>query len=560
ADARPELLAVELAEAAADVRERGDHAGASLAAERAAELSTHEGTRADHLLAAARDAWLAGRPHRAGVLLTRLRPVPAAAGGSVTGGMRDALRGEIELRAGSPAAAHETLIAAAARLAGRDRTAAVVALLHAGEASFLTGDLRRYVDISLRALALREGGDPPDRELMFEYAAGMMALFRGRHGEAVRRLRNVLELVPRTDDPTAMTWATLAALMLGEEARAYSLTERAGAAARARGEVALVPRALELATFAQLWLGRYHGALASAQEGLRLAQEAGLENSVAFHRSMLALFSMFQGDDDTGLMHANAAVMTASERGLAMPHSLASWALAHRDLSGGRASDAAGRLRALATAGGGPGYVTGRVLTAPHFVEAAVRCGDRAGAVEATELFGRWATNTGSAAARALLARCQALVAGDPADAEDAFQEALGLHLLSDSEFERARTELLYGRELRRRRGPSVARTHLRNAYNTFDRLGAASWAEQCRGELRATGESVRPSATQLDSRLTAQQQTIARIVAQGATNREVAAQLYLSPRTVDHHMRNIFVKLGVRSRVELVRLLSDED
>lgn len=553
-DASPEPLAVELAEAADAVRDRGDHAAASLAAEQAAQLSPHVGARTDHLLAAARDAWQAGRRHRAGVLLTRLRAAPWAV---TTGGHRELLRGEIELRTGSPATAHETLLAAATRLAGHDPTAAVVALLHAGEASFLTGDLRRYVDISLRALALREGGDPPERELMFEYAAGMMALFRGRHSEATRRLRQMLELVPQIDDPTAIIWASLAALMLGEEARAYSLTERASTLARTRGEVTLVPRALELATCAQLWLGRYGAAIGSAQEGLRLAQQAGLDNSVTFHRSTLALLSMLQGDDDTGLLHANAVTTQSAERGLAMPLALASWALAHRDLAGGRAGDAAGRLRALSTAGGNPGYVTGRVLTAPHFVEAAVRCGDRAGAVEATELFGRWATNTRSAAARALLARCQALVATDPSAIEDAYQEALRMHLMADSEFERARTELLYGHELRRRRGPLAAREHLRSAFDTFERLGAESWVEQCRSELRATGESLRPGPTRLATDLTAQQLKIAEIVAQGATNREVAAQLYLSPRTVDHHMRNIFVKLGVRSRVELVRLLS---
>ncbi|MFI5954678.1 AAA family ATPase [Cryptosporangium sp. NPDC051539] len=564
-DAPADRLARQLSEAAAAVRARGDHAAASLAAERAADLSPHAGLRAEQLLAAARDAWLAGRGHRAGVLLAGLRPSPA----TEAGGLRDLLRGQIELRAGSPTAAHEALLGAATDLADRDRTTAVVALLHAGEASFLTGNLRRFVEISLRVLALREGGEPPERELMFAYAAGMMALFRGRHSEAVTRLRDVLDLagrVPRTDDPTALTWATLAALMLGEESRAFGLTERAGAGARLRGELALVPRTLELATFAQLWLGRYGSAQASAREGLRLAQDAGLDNSVTLHRSMLALFATLQGDDDTGLRLATVATEAAQERGLAMPHVLGSWALAHRDLAAGRAADAAGRLRALAEAGGGPGYVTGRVLTAPHYVEAAVRSGDRAGAAGATGLFGRWASTTGSAAARALLARCQALTASAPDDADDAYREALRLHLLADSEFERARTELLYGRELRRRRGPSAARAHLRGAYDTFERLGATSWAEQCRRELRATGESLRPTAAHPATgprptvgSLTVQQRTIAEIVAQGATNREVAAQLYLSPRTVDHHLRNIFVKLGVRSRVELVRLLGSE-
>ena len=557
-DAPPHVLAAELIEGAAEIRDLGDHAAASIAVERAALLTPQAAARSEHLLTAARDAWLAGRPHRAGVLLTRVRP---AASAPVTSGQRDLLRGLIELRAGSPAVAHETLLGAATRLAGRDQTAAVMALLHAGEACFLTGNLRRYVDILLRALALREGGDPPERELMFRYAAGMMALFRGRHAEAASGLRSVLELAPRVADPTALIWASLAALMLGEEADAYRLTERTGELARARGEFALLPRALELATFAQLWLGRYPAATASAQEGLRLAEASGLDNSVTLHHSTLALLSMLQGDDEAGLLHANAVTTEPAEPGLAMPQALASWALAHRDLSAGRAADAAGRLRALATAGGNPGYVTVRVLTAPYYVEAAVRCGDRAAAAEATALFGRWAGNTGSAAAQALLARCQALTASTPDDADDAYREALRLHRRCDSEFERARTELLYGSVLRRRRQPSAAREHLRGACDTFERLGAGPWVDQCRSELRAAGESVRPSPASsagLDTQLTAQQLRIVQIVAQGATNREVAAQLYLSPRTVDHHLRNIFVKLGVRSRVELVRLLGN--
>jgi DNA-binding NarL/FixJ family response regulator len=96
----------------------------------------------------------------------------------------------------------------------------------------------------------------------------------------------------------------------------------------------------------------------------------------------------------------------------------------------------------------------------------------------------------------------------------------------------------------------------LHDALDTFRQLEAEPWVRACQGELRATGEDVRPERAHRPD-LTPQQLRIARFAAQGATNREIAAQLYLSVRTVDHHMRNIFVRLGVRSRVELVRRLS---
>lgn len=111
---------------------------------------------------------------------------------------------------------------------------------------------------------------------------------------------------------------------------------------------------------------------------------------------------------------------------------------------------------------------------------------------------------------------------------------------------------------LRRSRRPGAAREHLHGALETFERYGARLWSEHARAELRAAGESVRPSGSrsEADRLLTAQQFQIATLVAEGATNREVAARLFISPRTVEHHLRNIFARLGVRSRVELTRLL----
>ena len=120
----------------------------------------------------------------------------------------------------------------------------------------------------------------------------------------------------------------------------------------------------------------------------------------------------------------------------------------------------------------------------------------------------------------------------------------------------RARTQLLYGEHLRRERRRVDARDALRSALDSFEALGAASWADRARAELRATGETARRRDPSTLDQLTEQELQVVRTVSQGATNREAAAQLFISPRTVDHHLRSVFRKLGIRSRAELVRLV----
>jgi DNA-binding CsgD family transcriptional regulator len=551
---RPDThLGSELAMAADEIRAAGDHATASRAVERVAQLTEQPHVRADHLITAARDAWLSGQPHRAGVLLARMRPGPPS---TEQRGHSDLLRAEIELGGGLPRTAHETFLAAARHLSGPHRRGAIIALVRAAEASFLAGDLRRFVEIMLRVGSLREADESPESALTSEYCVGMAALFQGRHSEAMVPLRRVLTLAAGVDEPTMLVWAALSALMLGEDVQAYSLSERACSSARARGELHVLPRALEMATCAQLWLGRFAAATRTAEDGLRTSREVGQANSAHFHRATLALLAVPRGDADSCLMHATTATLESSERGLGMPLAMATWALAYSDLAAGRTVEAATRLRVLARSGTGQGHDVVRIMSASHFVEAAVRCGDRSGVDSAMRIVSRWSDTARSPAHSALTARCRALVATDPGESAEHFRDALEQHRLAESGFERARTELLFGHALRRQREPKAARTHLRSALETFQRMDASPWIEQCRAELRATGETVAPGPGDRAGTLTPQQRQIAQIVAEGATNREVAAQLFLSPRTVDHHMRNIFVKLGLRSRTELARLL----
>nr|WP_019806358.1 helix-turn-helix transcriptional regulator [Saccharomonospora halophila] len=164
--------------------------------------------------------------------------------------------------------------------------------------------------------------------------------------------------------------------------------------------------------------------------------------------------------------------------------------------------------------------------------------------------------------------RCRALLAQHEGEAHEHFTEAMRLHREADSPHDLAGTEMLYAARLRRNRKPRQAREVLREAVQIFDELGARHWVDRASRELRACGHPGRAGRTSAEAAtprghggpgglgdLTPQQEQIAALVAEGATNREIAARLYISHRTVDHHLRNIFAKLDLRSRVELTRL-----
>lgn len=198
-----------------------------------------------------------------------------------------------------------------------------------------------------------------------------------------------------------------------------------------------------------------------------------------------------------------------------------------------------------------------RLLTAPHFVEAATRIGETEWARTSLAGYRRWADTIGSPSALALAERGEGLLAPQD-EAADHFESALALHRAGgDDDVEQARTQLLFGAFLRRARLPGRAREHLHDAQESFERFGARLWVRQTRAELRALGTGERGPESPSTGELTAQQQQIARLVAEGATNREVAAHMFISPRTVEHHLRGIFRKLGIRSRVDLARLFN---
>jgi DNA-binding CsgD family transcriptional regulator len=187
----------------------------------------------------------------------------------------------------------------------------------------------------------------------------------------------------------------------------------------------------------------------------------------------------------------------------------------------------------------------------PDAIEAAVRAESPEMAAARLDDYRERVRAAPTRSRQALLARCEALVG--VRDCDEAFGETIeaGPALRP---LQRARTELLYGEWLRRERRRIDARGHLRNALEMFRALGAAPWAERAEAELRATGETARKRDISAVEQLTPQELQIAGLVTEGLTNKDIAAQLFLSPRTVDYHLRKVFTKLGITSRTELIR------
>ncbi|WP_436319930.1 LuxR C-terminal-related transcriptional regulator [Streptomyces massasporeus] len=392
-----------------------------------------------------------------------------------------------------------------------------------------------------------------------DYRDGMRALLARRPEHAAGPLRRVLDRARRDDRPERLLRAAAAALLLGDVHAARTAGARALAAARTTECAAFEARALEYLAYGELRAGRHAQARAHAEEGVRAALVAGHRNTAASHHAMLALAASIEGDTAAVAGYASAALATARRHGLAQAATLAEWATARADLARGRPLDAADRLGPLVGPGPRRGHFAVWMLAVPCFVEAAVLAGQPEDARGVVADLARWASFGADPHAPAQHARCRALLAADDREADDLYLRALALHDESGGDFERARTELLYGRWLRRRRRLREARGRLGAALVGFDRCGAGAWADQTRGELRANGAASGKEGAVGLSGLTPQQLRIARHVAEGATNREVAQRLAVSTRTVDYHLRNVFAALGVRSRIELARMVDQE-
>jgi DNA-binding CsgD family transcriptional regulator len=524
---------------------RSGHAAASISLERAADLSSTDEGRARRLVGAADTAWRGGDSPRTRTLLERAERLEPRHP-PVRLRMRY-LQGLVELRAGIPADGLAILLDAASEAVRVLPSLAIRILTSANEAAFEVADHEAMQRLRALMAEVPEPDDPTDALLRRLY----LAVTPRTRGETPQRVHEDLAWVERLDDPDLLIRVGGMAFGLGEDATARRMRSKASAQARRLGAAGMLAWTIRAQAMDETVRGRYAWAEACAAEGLQLAQETGQPNLACRHLIALAEVAALRGQADEGRRLAEAALGEASGRGLVGTAALACRALGLLELALGNPREALVRFDALWRLG--PGVRGVAVLAVPDVVEAAVRVGHPELARERLPELLAWA-RAGSAEARALNARARALLAAGE-EAEREFQEAMVAHEVVDRPLDAARTWLLYGEYLRRERRRADARQLLRRALEAFERLGTALWAGRARGELRATGETTRRRDPATLDLLTRQELQVVRAVTEGATNREAAAQLFISPRTVDHHLRNVFQKLGVRSRAELVRV-----
>jgi DNA-binding CsgD family transcriptional regulator len=544
-------LADELERTAERARSRSGHAAVYRALRRAAELTSSDQCRARRLASAARAALHAGRTDEAAALL-RTTEAETATDADTYAELRH-VQGEIELWHGAPLQGATLLGEGADRVARSNPHKALQMLFDMAMCANYAGNLTLMQEAGRRASTLSIESSEPEAALL-PLVADVAVLLQANDAAVRARLLQALDRVADATDPRWLIWAEAAAALTGSQARQQFLHRRAEAIARQTTAMGILAMVLQRIAWTELTYGRVAGASIRSEEGLQLAMEAGLTNWVCFHRAILAWVAAVRGDQERCVPLAEQASATAMEHGLAPQTSIAAWAVGLLNLGLGQWEAAATRLEAVTSPAPGTGHPFVALQALPDLVEAAVRAGRPEVAEAAATRYTGYAANAAPAWQQALAARCQALITRPAEAREQLLFEALALHD-PDRPFSRARTLLLLGEHLRRERRRVEARVQLRVATETFERLGAAPWEARARAELRATGERVRKREPSTLTQLTPQQLHIVRLVAEGATNKEVATQLFLSPRTVDHHLRNVFAKLGISSRAELIRL-----
>jgi DNA-binding CsgD family transcriptional regulator len=397
--------------------------------------------------------------------------------------------------------------------------------------------------------------EPAPEAPLARLLAATAAMFRSANAHLRTILARALDDLEGVSDPRLLWWAAAVAADLGEPARAEALYRQAEATARRTMAVGTLAMVMEGLAWNDLTYGRTAAASVHSGEGLQLAVETGLTNSACFHRAILACVAAVHGDQDGCTSYADQALETATSHRLGTPQAIAGWAVGLLQLGLGDWDLAMVRLQAQISTALAAGYRYLALWALPDLVEAAAGAGQGDTAAAAADQLAGFIGDGAPAWALALTARTRAL-ATRPAETREALlREALALDESDPRPFNRARTLLLLGEHLRRQRRRTEARPYLREAAEAFRRLGAAPWEQRARAELRATGETIRRDDTPL-TQLTPQELQIASLVVQGSSNKDVATHLFLSRRTVDYHLRKVFIKLGVSSRTELARLL----
>ncbi len=534
-----EDLAAALEAAAKRMALRRSPGAGAAALDESARLSPTGPQRARRLVAAARAYLDLGKPAH----------VEARLDEAESSELTERARAEIALLRASlnpiSGAYREALVQAAERIGDADPAFAAEMLAFAVRSAQHDDEWTEAVSHCTRLLAL----DLPPASAHRQWAQSLLAAVAPA-GSSASSSAPTFRL-PDPASPNWLLWPPQTVIELGGgEADAVAQCEFSVHVMRTRGDVFGLMGALLSLGYAQIRQGQWSSAAAHLTEALTLARQSDSAHYIALADSFLARLAALRGEDDECRERARESEALAP--GSRLVTSCAAWALALLDLGRGRPQAAFDRLSATAPLPTWPNDRLSCIRASGDLAEAAILCGRPDSAALVLDGLERWAGGDPHPWIRLVIHRCRGLIAKDAAEAEGHFHTALDTRGGESRPFQYARALLLYGEWLRRQKRKLDARSQLSAAVDIFDRLGAQPWSERARRELRAAGVPAGRREPQAVDRLTPQELHIARLAAKGMTSPEIAAHLFLSPRTVSVHLYRIFPKLGISSRAEL--------
>ncbi len=538
---------------------RSGYAVASAAFERAAGLTSDEDRRGDQLFASADAAWLAGLGERSTTLLAQATTLAHDRDRLI---QIEHLRGRIVARRGPVMDGYAILVSAAEHAAEIDPDLAVTALAEAVDACFFAGDAHEMGRAAARARELIPEHPSTRTRFLAAMAEGMALVSAGEGKNGVRAIREAVALAEQSDDLGEelhlLPLIVMGPLWLREGQAGRELIEAAIETARAQAALSVLPCLLNRIARSHAATERWTQAEIEYDEAARLAREAGQRTELAAALAGLAWLEAREGREQDCRAHAEEARKLCEQLGVGLSDTWAIRALGELELGLGRYDAAVEQLEILRARLAALGVGDVDLSPAAELVDVYLRLGRREEAADAAAALAEQAHEKGQPWSSARAARCRGLLASE-GEFEAHFEEALALHEQTSDTFETACTRMAYGARLRRVGQRVRSRVHLREALASYEALGARPWAALASDELAATGETARRRDPSTRDELTHQELHIAQLLASGKTTREAAAALFLSPKTIEYHLRSVYRKLGVKSREELARELAGE-
>ena len=549
-----EDVAAELEQSAGRAQARGGLAAAAAFLERAAALTPDPARRVGRALAAARAKHQAGAPDAALSLLASAEAGPVD---ELQRARADLLRAQIAFAMSRGSDAPPLLLNAARRLEPLDarlaRETYLDALIAAVSAHRLaSGGGALEVAEAARAAGYARSPAQPARapDLLLD---GWVLLITEGYAAATPTLARALsafrsgESVSKDEEIRWLWFACHTAYELWDDETWHELSIRQVQLARAVGALAELPVALNSLAGASLFAGDFAAAETQVEEAEAVTEVTG-HRLAPYGRLLLAAG---QGREAAASELIESSMEEVVHRGEGLGLTAINWAAALFYNGLGRYADA------LAAAQKATEHPRDMARVLPELIEAAARSGNPEDAADALERLSETTRTSGSDWGLGIEARSAALVSEGDA-AEGLYREAIDRLGRTRMRVELARAHLLYGESLRRRRRRLDAREQLRTAHEMFTAMGFEAFADRAARELLATGETARKRTVETERQLTAQEAQIARLARDGLSNPDIGARLFISPRTVEYHLRKVFTKLDISSRKELDDALGD--